>query len=111
MDDDKFSLLHRLLSLMGKTIVACGGPSFGLMAKLGNTYCSALIFLPGAEAMHMLAVEAGERAGAKLLLADAGLNGCAEASEDPRCRDLHSRGTAVKVVRVGHAAWTAPIGY
>jgi 3-hydroxyisobutyrate dehydrogenase len=38
-----------------------------------------------------LAVEAGKKAGAKLLLADAGLKGYTEASEDPRCRDLDSR--------------------
>ncbi|OIW34926.1 hypothetical protein CONLIGDRAFT_31149 [Coniochaeta ligniaria NRRL 30616] len=147
--DETFPTLHGLLSLMGKTIVACGGPGFGLTAKLCNNYCSALISLATAEAMNIgmrsgmdprllarvfasstaqsticdkwnpvpgvcpdapsshgyqggfkiqlmkkdfgLAVEAGKKAGAKMLLADAGLKGYTEASEDPRCRDLDSR--------------------
>lgn len=38
-----------------------------------------------------LAVEAGKRFDAKMLLAGAGLDAYAGASEDPRCRDLDSR--------------------
>ncbi|KAB5563496.1 NAD binding domain of 6-phosphogluconate dehydrogenase-domain-containing protein [Coniochaeta sp. 2T2.1] len=148
-DDEKYPLLHTLLSLMGKTIVPCGGVGFGLTAKLCNNYCSALIALATAEAMNIgmrsgmdprllarvfasstaqsticdkwnpvpgvvadapsskgykggfkvqlmkkdfgLAVEAGRRVDAKMLLADAGLGAYAGASEDPRCRDLDSR--------------------
>ncbi|KAK3326939.1 NAD binding domain of 6-phosphogluconate dehydrogenase-domain-containing protein [Cercophora scortea] len=148
-EDDKFPLLNGLLGLMGKTIVPCGGPGFGLMAKLCNNYCSALIALATAEAMNIgihsgmdprllarvfasstaqsticdkwnpvpgvvadapsshgyqggfkiqlmekdfgLAVEAGKRAGATMLLAEAGLKGYTEASQDPKCRDLDSR--------------------
>ena len=52
-DDEKHSLLHALLSLMGKTIVACGGLGMGLTAKLCNNYCSALISLATAEAMNI----------------------------------------------------------
>ncbi|KAK3312717.1 NAD binding domain of 6-phosphogluconate dehydrogenase-domain-containing protein [Apodospora peruviana] len=51
--DANYALLHALISLMGKTIVACGGPGLGLVAKLSNNYCSALIALATAEAMNM----------------------------------------------------------
>lgn len=51
--DDDYTTLHALLSLMGKTIVACGGPSMGLTAKLCNNYCSGLISLATAEAMNI----------------------------------------------------------
>ncbi|KAK3381021.1 NAD binding domain of 6-phosphogluconate dehydrogenase-domain-containing protein [Podospora didyma] len=148
-DDENYPHLNGLLSLMGKTVVPCGGPSFGLVAKLCNNYCSALIALATSEAMNIgmrsgmdprllarvfasstaqsticdkwnpvpgvcpdapsshgyqggfkvqlmkkdfgLAVEAGKKAGAKMLLADAGLKVYTEASEDPKCRDLDSR--------------------
>lgn len=51
--DTQYPLLHYLLSLMGKNIVACGGPGMGLTAKLCNNYCSGLISLATAEAMNI----------------------------------------------------------
>ncbi|KAH7118603.1 NAD binding domain of 6-phosphogluconate dehydrogenase-domain-containing protein [Dactylonectria estremocensis] len=51
--DAQYALLDRLLRLMGKTVVACGGPGMGLTAKLCNNYCSGLISLATAEAMNM----------------------------------------------------------
>lgn len=51
--DAQYPLLNGLLSLMGKTIVACGGPGLGLTAKLCNNYCSGLISLVTAEAMNI----------------------------------------------------------
>ncbi|KAH7133871.1 NAD binding domain of 6-phosphogluconate dehydrogenase-domain-containing protein [Dactylonectria macrodidyma] len=51
--DAQYPLLNGLLSLMGKTVVACGGPGMGLTAKLCNNYCSGLISLATAEAMNM----------------------------------------------------------
>ncbi|KAJ2901611.1 hypothetical protein MKZ38_001631 [Zalerion maritima] len=56
--DARYPLLHDLLSLMGRTIVACGKPGMGLTAKLCNNYCSGLISLATAEALNM-----GMRAG------------------------------------------------
>ncbi|KAK7445865.1 hypothetical protein CaCOL14_004883 [Colletotrichum acutatum] len=50
--------IRDLLSLMGKNIIACGGPGLGLTAKLCNNYCSALISLATSEAMNI-----GMRAG------------------------------------------------
>lgn len=50
--DAKYPLVYELLSLMGKTIIACGGPGMGLTAKLCNNYCSGLIALATAEAMN-----------------------------------------------------------
>ena len=57
-DDSKWPELKSLLSLMGSSIVACGGPSLGLTAKLCNNYCSALIAIATSEAMNI-----GMRAG------------------------------------------------
>ena len=51
--DPQYPLLHGLLNLMGKTIVACGQPGMGLTAKLCNNYCSGLISLVTAEAMNI----------------------------------------------------------
>lgn len=51
--DPGYPLLHGLLSTMGRTIVACGGPGMGLTAKLCNNYCSGLISLATAEAMNV----------------------------------------------------------
>ncbi|KAM0185128.1 hypothetical protein ACHAPI_012278 [Fusarium lateritium] len=51
--DAQYPLVHGLLSLMGKNIVACGGLGMGLIAKLSNNYCSGLIALATAEAMNM----------------------------------------------------------
>lgn len=51
--DGEYPLLHGLLSAMGRTIVACGGPGMGLTAKFCNNYCSGLISLATAEAMNI----------------------------------------------------------
>ncbi|KAI9703417.1 MAG: hypothetical protein M1820_005889 [Bogoriella megaspora] len=57
-EDSKWKELRPLLGLMGSSIIACGGPSFGLTAKLCNNYCSALIAIATSEAMDI-----GMRAG------------------------------------------------
>ncbi|KAJ4250205.1 hypothetical protein NW762_012020 [Fusarium torreyae] len=51
--DSQYPLIHGLLGLMGKNIVACGGLGMGLTAKLCNNYCSGLIALATAEAMNI----------------------------------------------------------
>lgn len=51
--DEQFPLVYRLLSLMGKTVIACGGLGMGITAKLCNNYCSGLISLATAEAFNM----------------------------------------------------------
>ena len=38
---------------MGRNLVACGGPSLGLTAKLCNNYCSGLIAIAVSEAMNI----------------------------------------------------------
>lgn len=50
-EDQKLPLLKGLLGKMGRTLVACGGPSLGLTAKLCNNYCSGLIAIAVSEAM------------------------------------------------------------
>lgn len=57
-DDTHFPYVRDILRHMGRTIIACGGPSLGVTAKLTNNYCSALISLATAEAMNL-----GMRAG------------------------------------------------
>lgn len=59
-DHPKWLFVRDILSTMGtrENIIACGGPSLGVTAKLTNNYCSALISLATAEAMNM-----GMRAG------------------------------------------------
>jgi 3-hydroxyisobutyrate dehydrogenase len=52
-DDSNIALLTRLLGLMGSNIFPCGGPSFGLTAKLCNNYCSGLIAIAVSEAMNI----------------------------------------------------------
>jgi 3-hydroxyisobutyrate dehydrogenase len=52
-DDPKLALLKELLGKMGRTLVACGGPSLGLTAKLCNNYCSGLIAIAVSEAMNI----------------------------------------------------------
>ncbi|QDS71541.1 hypothetical protein FKW77_005368 [Venturia effusa] len=52
-EDPKLPLLKGLLGKMGKTLVACGGPSLGLTAKLCNNYCSGLIAIAVSEAMNV----------------------------------------------------------
>ena len=51
--DPKFPLLKDLLGMLGASIFACGGPSFGLTAKLCNNYCSGLISLATSEAFNI----------------------------------------------------------
>lgn len=57
-DHPRFPRVRDILGLMGANIIACGGPSLGVTAKLANNYCSALISLATAEAMNL-----GMRAG------------------------------------------------
>ncbi|QIX00625.1 hypothetical protein AMS68_006142 [Peltaster fructicola] len=52
-DDPKIDLLMSLLGSMGSNIIPCGGPSFGLTAKLCNNYCSGLIAIAVSEAMNI----------------------------------------------------------
>jgi 3-hydroxyisobutyrate dehydrogenase len=51
--DPKLVLLMELLGKMGRNLVACGGPSLGLTAKLCNNYCSGLIAIAVSEAMNI----------------------------------------------------------
>lgn len=51
--DPLFTTLTELLSLMGSKIIACGGPSLGLSAKLCNNYLSGLIAIASAESLNM----------------------------------------------------------
>lgn len=52
-DDPNLPRLTHLLSMMGKSIIPCGGASFGLAAKLSNNYLSGLIAIACSEAMNM----------------------------------------------------------
>jgi 3-hydroxyisobutyrate dehydrogenase len=52
-DDPKLAMLKELLGKMGRNLVACGGPSLGLTAKLCNNYCSGLIAIAVSEAMDI----------------------------------------------------------
>lgn len=52
-DDPQLGQLKRLLSIIGTTVIPCGKPSFGLVAKLCNNYCSGLIAIATAEAMDI----------------------------------------------------------
>ncbi|KAL9093164.1 MAG: hypothetical protein Q9159_000341 [Coniocarpon cinnabarinum] len=45
--------VRELLLLMGGNVIACGGPSLGLTAKLCNNYCSGLIAIATSEAMNI----------------------------------------------------------
>lgn len=51
--DPNIKKLMDLLSLMGKQIIPCGGPSLGLAAKLSNNYLSGTIAIACSEAMDM----------------------------------------------------------
>lgn len=48
-----FPRIKDLLSFMGGNVIACGGPSLGLTAKLCNNYCSGLIAIATSEAMNI----------------------------------------------------------
>ena len=52
-DDPNLSALQELLQLMGKDVIACGGPSLGLASKLSNNYLSGIIAIACSEAMDM----------------------------------------------------------
>lgn len=52
-DDANLPQLTKLLKLMGKEIIPCGGPSLGLAAKLSNNYLSGIIAIACSEAMDM----------------------------------------------------------
>lgn len=56
--DPNIPHITQLLSLMGKDVIPCGGPSKGLAAKLSNNYLSGTIAIAVSEAMDM-----GMRAG------------------------------------------------
>lgn len=47
------STLTDLLGLMGSKIIACGGPSLALSAKLCNNYLSGLIAISSSESLNM----------------------------------------------------------
>ena len=48
-----FASIRSILSLMGSSIIPCGGPSLGLVAKLCNNYCSSLIAVATSEAFQI----------------------------------------------------------
>ncbi|KAJ9205930.1 hypothetical protein DTO164E3_1183 [Paecilomyces variotii] len=52
-EDPNLLRITRLLSMMGKEVIPCGGPSFGLAAKLSNNYLSGIIAIACSEAMDM----------------------------------------------------------
>lgn len=52
-DDPNLQRLTTLMSMMGKQVIPCGGPSLGLAAKLSNNYLSGLIAIACSEAMNM----------------------------------------------------------
>ena len=56
--DPNIPRLTGLLQTMGGKVIACGGPSLGLAAKLSNNYLSGIVTIACAEAMDM-----GMRAG------------------------------------------------
>lgn len=51
--DPNLERLTHLMSLMGKQIIPCGGPSLGLAAKLSNNYLSGVIAIACSEAFDM----------------------------------------------------------
>lgn len=77
--DPNFLPLHGLLSHVGKTVIPCGGPSLGLVAKVANNYLSGTIAIATSEAMNM-----GMRAGmdartlARVIAAGSGQNHIAD---------------------------------
>jgi 3-hydroxyisobutyrate dehydrogenase len=52
-DDANLRRITTLLDMMGKQIIPCGGPSFGLAAKLSNNYLSGIIAIAASEAFDM----------------------------------------------------------
>ncbi|CAO2650105.1 Nn.00g013970.m01.CDS01 [Neocucurbitaria sp. VM-36] len=51
--DPNLERLTYLMGLMGKQVIACGGPSLGLAAKLSNNYLSGVIAIACSEAFDM----------------------------------------------------------
>lgn len=51
--DPNVKRLTYLMSLMGKQVIPCGGPSLGLAAKLSNNYLSGIIAIACSEAFDM----------------------------------------------------------
>lgn len=51
--DPNFKTLKAVLSMLGNNVIACGGPSLGLVAKLANNYLSGTIAIATSEAMNM----------------------------------------------------------
>jgi len=51
--DSNIDRLTRLMTLMGKQVIPCGGPSLGLAAKLSNNYLSGVIAIACSEAFDM----------------------------------------------------------
>ena len=51
--DPNFERVAQLMSLMGKQVIPCGGPSLGLAAKLSNNYLSGIIAIACSEAFDM----------------------------------------------------------
>ncbi|KAL4892220.1 NAD binding domain of 6-phosphogluconate dehydrogenase-domain-containing protein [Aspergillus ambiguus] len=51
--DPNLPVLTDILCLMGKQVIACGGPSLGLSAKLCNNYLSGLIAIADSEALNI----------------------------------------------------------
>lgn len=51
--DPNLPHITSLLQMMGKQIIPCGGPTFGLAAKLSNNYLSGIIAIASSEAMDM----------------------------------------------------------
>ncbi|KAF2249906.1 3-hydroxyisobutyrate dehydrogenase [Trematosphaeria pertusa] len=51
--DPNVKRLTHLMSMMGKQIIPCGGPSLGLAAKLSNNYLSGVIAIACSEAFDM----------------------------------------------------------
>jgi 3-hydroxyisobutyrate dehydrogenase len=52
-DDNLMTQLRPVLETMGKNIIACGAPSYGLGAKLANNYISGMTNIVTSEAMNL----------------------------------------------------------
>lgn len=52
-DDTYIRTVSEVLATMGTSIFPCGGPTFGLLAKFCNNYCSGLIAIATAESMNI----------------------------------------------------------
>jgi 3-hydroxyisobutyrate dehydrogenase len=56
--DPNWPKIEAILSTMGRDIIACGGPSHGLTAKICNNYCSSIITIATSDTFNM-AIRAG----------------------------------------------------